>query len=57
MKRRFHASITRDGGWLIAQCLDVDVARFSEVSRRGSHVKFAKDAAQGLRTVIVPAHR
>ncbi len=30
---------------------------FSEISRRGSHVKFAKTASQGTRTVIVPDHR
>jgi predicted RNA binding protein YcfA (HicA-like mRNA interferase family) len=32
-------------------------ADFSEVSRRGSHVKFAKTASQGTRTAIVPDHR
>lgn len=25
MKRRFSASIVRDGDWYVAQCLDVDV--------------------------------
>ncbi len=32
-------------------------AGFSEVSRRGSHVKFAMTASEGTRTVIVPDHR
>ena len=32
-------------------------AGFSEISRRGSHVKFAKTASLGIRTVIVPDHR
>jgi predicted RNase H-like HicB family nuclease len=26
MKRRFHASVWREGEWYVAQCLDVDVA-------------------------------
>jgi predicted RNA binding protein YcfA (HicA-like mRNA interferase family) len=33
-------------------------AGFSEISRKGSHVKFAKKtASEGTRTVIVPDHR
>lgn len=31
-------------------------AGFVEVSRRGSHVKFAKRTGEGLRTAIVPRH-
>jgi predicted RNA binding protein YcfA (HicA-like mRNA interferase family) len=30
---------------------------FAEVSQQGSHVKFAKQTEQGLRTAIVPRHR
>jgi len=30
---------------------------FSEASRRGSHVKFVKRDARGVRTAIVPSHR
>lgn len=26
MKKRFSASLTREGDWVVAQCLDVDVA-------------------------------
>ncbi|MFP6743029.1 MAG: type II toxin-antitoxin system HicA family toxin [Alphaproteobacteria bacterium] len=32
-------------------------AGFTETSRRGSHVKFAKAIQGGTRTVIVPDHR
>ena len=32
-------------------------AGFTEVGQRGSHVKFAKNEAQGIRTAIVPHHR
>ena len=32
-------------------------AGFSEVGQRGSHVKFAKNEPQGIRTAIVPNHR
>ncbi len=30
---------------------------FTEISQRGSHVKFAKQTEQGLRTAVVPRHR
>ena len=30
---------------------------FTEVSQRGSHVKFAKTTDEGVLTVIVPRHR
>jgi predicted RNA binding protein YcfA (HicA-like mRNA interferase family) len=33
------------------------VAGFSEVSQKGSHVKFIKVTVQGTRTAIVPVHR
>ncbi len=26
MRKKFSASVWREGGWLVAQCLDVDVA-------------------------------
>ncbi|MDE2768213.1 MAG: type II toxin-antitoxin system HicA family toxin [Chloroflexota bacterium] len=32
-------------------------AGFAEVSQRGSHVKFARDTEDGVRTAIVPRHR
>ncbi|HZO88436.1 MAG TPA: type II toxin-antitoxin system HicA family toxin [Chthonomonadaceae bacterium] len=32
-------------------------AGFAEVSQEGSHVKFARQAEEGLRTAIVPHHR
>ncbi len=32
-------------------------AGFTEVSQKGSHIKFAKQTPQGLRTAIVPRHR
>ena len=32
-------------------------AGFAEVSRKGSHVKFAKTTSEGRRTAIVPDHR
>ncbi|HAK95573.1 MAG TPA: type II toxin-antitoxin system HicA family toxin [Planctomycetes bacterium] len=32
-------------------------AGFVEVAQRGSHVKFARQDPQGLRTAIVPCHR
>lgn len=31
-------------------------AGFSEVSQKGSHVKFSKTTLQGTRTAIVPKH-
>ena len=35
----------------------LEAAGFAEVSQQGSHVKFARQTAQGLRTTIVPRHR
>jgi predicted RNA binding protein YcfA (HicA-like mRNA interferase family) len=35
----------------------LEAAGFTEVSRRGSHVKFVKQTESGLRGVIVPQHR
>lgn len=35
----------------------LEAAGFAEVSSRGSHVKFARRTAAGMRTVIVPHHR
>ncbi len=32
-------------------------AGFVEIAQRGSHVKFARQDPQGLRTAIVPSHR
>ena len=32
-------------------------AGFAEIGQRGSHVKFVKRDAGGVRTVIVPRHR
>ena len=32
-------------------------AGFDEVGQRGSHVKFARTEAAGIRTAIVPRHR
>ena len=32
-------------------------AGFTEISQQGSHVKFAKQTDQDLRTAIVPRHR
>ncbi len=32
-------------------------AGFAEVSRKGSHVKFARTTSEGTRTAIVPDHR
>ena len=31
MKRRFSASVWREGDWYVAQCLDVDVASQGEI--------------------------
>jgi predicted RNA binding protein YcfA (HicA-like mRNA interferase family) len=33
------------------------MAGFTEVSQRGSHVKFARQTEFGLRTAVVPRHR
>jgi predicted RNA binding protein YcfA (HicA-like mRNA interferase family) len=35
----------------------LEAAGFVEHSQRGSHVKFARQTAQGLLTAIVPRHR
>jgi len=35
----------------------LEAAGFVQVGQRGSHIKFAKETAAGLRTVIVPHHR
>jgi len=35
----------------------LEAAGFVEVSQKGSHVKFAKDTGEGLRTATVPKHR
>lgn len=35
----------------------LQAAGFREISRRGSHVKFARSDDEGTRTVIVPEHR
>lgn len=32
-------------------------AGFTEAGQRGSHVKFARNESQGIRTAIVPHHR
>jgi len=35
----------------------LEAVSFTEISQRGSHVKFAKQTEQGLRTAVVPRHR
>jgi predicted RNA binding protein YcfA (HicA-like mRNA interferase family) len=35
----------------------LEAAGFTEVSQKGSHVKFVKHTDQGIRTAIVPNHR
>ncbi|MDQ6694503.1 MAG: type II toxin-antitoxin system HicA family toxin [Chloroflexota bacterium] len=35
----------------------LEAAGFVEVSQKGSHIKFAKQLEQGLRTATVPKHR
>jgi len=35
----------------------LEAAGFSEVSHKGSHVKFAKKTSQGTYTAVVPHHR
>ena len=35
----------------------LEAAGFVEVSSKGSHIKFAKEAADGTYTAIVPHHR
>jgi predicted RNA binding protein YcfA (HicA-like mRNA interferase family) len=34
----------------------LEAAGFVEVARKGSHVKFVKEAEEGKRVVIVPCH-
>ncbi|MFQ5846633.1 MAG: type II toxin-antitoxin system HicA family toxin [Candidatus Methylomirabilales bacterium] len=35
----------------------LEAAGFAEVGQKGSHVKFVKQMAVGIRTAIVPRHR
>jgi predicted RNA binding protein YcfA (HicA-like mRNA interferase family) len=35
----------------------LEAVGFTEISQRGSHVKFAKQTEQGLRAAVVPRHR
>jgi predicted RNA binding protein YcfA (HicA-like mRNA interferase family) len=35
----------------------LEAVGFTEISQRGSHVKFAKQTEKGLRTAVVPRHR
>ena len=35
----------------------LEAVGFTEISQRGSHVKFAKQTEQGIRTAVVPRHR
>ena len=35
----------------------LEAAGFSKVGQNGSHMKFAKTTASGLRTAIIPNHR
>lgn len=35
----------------------LEAAGFAQLSRKGSHVKFARQTGHQLRTVIVPCHR
>jgi len=35
----------------------LEAAGFHEAGQRGSHVKFAKQTPEGMRTAIVPKHR
>jgi predicted RNA binding protein YcfA (HicA-like mRNA interferase family) len=35
----------------------LEAAGFAEVHQRRSHVKFAKETAQGVLTAVVPRHR
>ena len=35
----------------------LNAAGFTEVSQRGSHIKFVRRDAEGVRTAIVPRHR
>ena len=35
----------------------LEAAGFAEAGHRGSHVKFAKNTSEGLRTAVVPDYR
>ena len=35
----------------------LEAAGYVETSQKGSHVKFIKETAEGLRSAIVPRHR
>ena len=35
----------------------LEAAGFAEASQSGSHVKFARTTAEGVRTAVVPKHR
>ena len=35
----------------------LEAAGFAEISQQGSHVKFARQTGNGLRTAIVPKHK
>ncbi|MCA1631584.1 MAG: type II toxin-antitoxin system HicA family toxin [Acidobacteria bacterium] len=35
----------------------LEAAGFAEASQSGSHVKFARTTAEGMRTAVVPKHR
>lgn len=35
----------------------LEAASFTEVSQKGSHVKFVRDTDEGIRTATVPRHR
>jgi predicted RNA binding protein YcfA (HicA-like mRNA interferase family) len=35
----------------------LEAVGFTEISQRGSHVKFGKQTEQGIRTTVVPRHR
>lgn len=71
MKRTFSASVWREEGWYIAQCLEIDVASQGESEKEAlehlrealelygqkeSHVKFFRETDEGTRTAIVPRH-
>jgi predicted RNase H-like HicB family nuclease len=40
MKRRFSASVWREGDWYVAQCLDVDVASQGETEAEALELHF-----------------
>ena len=35
----------------------LEAAGFTEASQSGSHIKFARTTAEGIRTAVVPKHR